>query len=101
MVANVEDRSAESRMKKRCIHEPTLLSQENRDLRARQQRRDFARAQARQDAADRAAQLRAECAEIRRTPLLTELSRADREAIQDRVLSGLHPLKGSVIGSWG
>lgn len=88
-------------MKKRCIHEPTLLSQENRELRQRQQQRDIDRANDRQDAADRAAQLRAECAEIRRTPLLVKLPRAEREAIRERVLSGLHPLKGSFLGSWG
>lgn len=84
-------------MKKRTTHEPTLLSQENRDLRQRQQRKAIARAQRHQAAKERAAELKAQSDAILGTTLGGEpVDLAQLEAERKRICGGRH----RTIGGW-
>lgn len=82
-------------MKKRTTHEPTLLSQENRDLRQRRQQKLKARAQRAQAAKERAAQLKAQADAILCTTLGGEpVDLAQLEAERKRICGGRHSTRG-------
>lgn len=73
---------------------------ETRELHARQQQRDLDRARRRQALRDKAAAIGREIEREKRRPLgRYRLTPKQKQAIRERVLSGMRPLKGSNIWS--